>query len=198
MAPGVLNLSRPIQANTEGALHPDIQRVLLAEDLIRGRLRELGAQISRDYAGKKLMLVGILKGSVMFLSDLMRELSVDCCVDFMCLSSYSGKESTGVVRMLLDLRESAEGRDLLLVEDIIDTGLTLSYLVQNLKTRNPRSLEICAFLDKPECRKVQVRAKYVGFQIPNEFVVGYGLDYDERYRNLPYVGVLKPGATRSS
>ncbi|MBI4347232.1 MAG: hypoxanthine phosphoribosyltransferase [Elusimicrobia bacterium] len=173
-------------------MHPDIARVLLTEEQIRERIRELGHAITRDYAGRRLTLVGILKGSVMFLSDLMRELDLDCTVDFMCLSSYSGKESTGVVRVMLDLRESAEGRDILVIEDIIDTGLTLSYLMQNLKTRNPRSLEICAFLDKPDCRKVQVRAKYVGFPIPNEFVVGYGLDYNEQYRNLPYVGILKP------
>lgn len=177
--------------NQQAALHPDIARVLIAEEDIRARIRDLGRQISRDYAGKPLILVAILKGSVVFLADLMRALDVQCSVDFICLSSYAGKESTGVVRLLLDLRENAEGQDILLVEDIIDTGLTLSYLAQNLKTRNPRSLEICAFLDKPECRKVQVRAKYVGFQIPNEFVVGYGLDYNEQYRNLPYVGVLK-------
>lgn len=191
-------MPRPVDTNNESAVHPDIQRVLLPREQIRGRLRELGAQISRDYAGKRLMLVGILKGSVLFLSDLMRELSVDCSIDFVCLSSYSGQESTGVVRTLLDLRDSPEGRDVLLVEDIIDTGLTLSYLVQNLKTRNPASLEVCAFLDKPECRKVQVRTRYVGFQIPNEFVVGYGLDYNEKYRNLPYVGVLKGSAAKAS
>lgn len=186
-------MSRPIDSKAEAAaLHPDVSRVLISEESIRNRIRELGSQISRDYAGRNLTLISILKGSVMFLSDLLRELRIPCTIDFMCLSSYSGKESTGVVRLLLDLRESAEGRDILVVEDIIDTGLTLSYLMQNLKTRNPRSLEICAFLDKPECRKVQARAKYVGFQIPNEFVVGYGLDYNEQYRNLPYVGVLKP------
>ncbi|MBI5202769.1 MAG: hypoxanthine phosphoribosyltransferase [Elusimicrobia bacterium] len=173
-------------------MHPNVSRALLTEDQIRERIRELGAQISRDYAGRNLTLVCILKGSVIFMSDLMRELTLPCTVDFMRLSSYAGKESTGVVRVMLDLGETAEGRDILVVEDIIDTGLTLSYLMQNLKTRNPRSLEICAFLDKPECRKVQVRAKYVGFQIPNEFVVGYGLDYNEEYRNLPYVGILKP------
>lgn len=176
----------------ETPVHPDIARILVPEDSIRNRIRELGKQISRDYAGHKLTLVGILKGSVLFMADLMRQVDLPCWVDFMCLSSYSGKESTGVVRLTLDLRESAEGRDLLIIEDIVDTGLTLSYLMQNLKTRNPRSLEVCAFLDKPECRKVQVRAKYVGFQIPNEFVVGYGLDYNEKYRNLPYVGILKP------
>ena len=173
------------------AQHPDVARVLIPEDKLRERVAELGRQISRDYAGRRLTLVGILKGSVIFLSDLMRSIDAACTVDFISLSSYAGRESTGVVRLQLDLRENAEGRDLLLVEDIIDTGLTLTYLVQNLKTRNPKSLEICALLDKPTCRKAPVRAKYVGFEIPNEFVVGYGLDYNEDYRNLPYVGVLK-------
>ena len=171
--------------------HPDIEKVLLDKAEIEGRVQELGRQISKEYAGRRLMLVGILKGSAIFLADLMRSITIDCSVDFMCLSSYSGEGSTGVVRMLLDLRESAEGKDLLIVEDIVDTGLTLHYLLENLRTRKPRSLEICAFLSKPECRKVEVDAKYVGFSIPNEFVVGYGLDYNERYRNLPYVGVLK-------
>lgn len=171
--------------------HPEIERVLLDGPAIQGRIRELGAEISRDYAGRRLVLVGILRGGVVFLADLMRSVTVDCSVDFMCLSSYSGKGSTGVVRVLLDLRASAEGRDLLVVEDIVDTGLTLHYLLENLKTRNPRSVEVCVLLDKPECRKVEVKARYVGFQIRNEFVVGFGLDYNERYRNLPYVGVLK-------
>ncbi len=176
------------------AAHPDISRVLLGEEKIRARIRELGRQISKDYAGKKLILVGILKGSVLFLSDLMRSIDLSCSVDFICLSSYDGKASTGVVRLLLDLRESAEGKHLLLVEDIVDTGLTLNYLLENLKTRRPASLEICALLDKPESRKAPVKAKYIGFEIPNEFVVGYGLDYNELYRNLPYIGVLKPSA----
>lgn len=171
--------------------HPDIERILLGTDEIDSRIQELGRRISQDYAGRQLMLIGILKGSVIFLGELMRAITVDCSVDFMCLSSYSGEGSTGVVRMLLDLRESPEGKDLLIVEDIVDTGLTLSYLLENLKTRRPRSLEICAFLDKPECRKKEVNAKYIGFPIPDEFVVGFGLDYNERYRNLPYVGVLK-------
>ena len=173
--------------------HPDIERVLIDKAKIGSRIAELGREISKDYAGRRLMLVGILKGSVVFLGDLMRAVTVDCVVDFMCLSSYSGKGSTGVVRMLLDLRESAEGKDLLVVEDIVDTGLTLHYLVENLKTRGPRSLEICTLLSKPECRKVTVDVKYTGFEIPNEFVVGFGLDYNEKYRNLPYVGVLKSG-----
>lgn len=171
-------------------VHPDIERVLIDQARIETRIVELGARISRDYAGRELMLVGILKGSVVFLGELMRAVDLDCSVDFMCLSSYEGRGSTGVVRVLLDLRESAEGKDILIVEDIVDTGLTLHYLMDNLRTRNPSSLEICAFLSKPECRKVEVRPKYVGFEIPNAFVVGFGLDYNERYRNLPYVGVL--------
>ncbi len=173
--------------------HPDIERVLLDEATIQARIRELGEGISRDYAGRRLTLVGILKGSVVFLGDLMRAISLNCSVDFMGVSSYSGANSTGVVRLILDLRESAEGKDLLIVEDIMDTGLTLHYLLENLRTRGPRSLEVCALLDKPECRRVPVRAKYVGFKIPNEFVVGYGLDYQEKYRNLPYIGVLRKG-----
>ncbi len=172
-------------------VHPDIERVLLDESTIQARIKELGGQISRDYAGRPLILVGILKGSVVFLGDMLKAVTADCAVDFMCLSSYSGKGTTGVVRLLLDLRDSAEGKDLLVVEDIMDTGLTLNYLLENLRTRNPRSLEVCALLDKPDCRKVSVSAKYVGFKIPNEFVVGYGLDYNEKYRNLPYVGVLR-------
>ena len=172
-------------------MHSDIESVLIDEDKIQARVRELGAQISRDYRGRDLTLVGILKGGVVFLGDLLKSVTTDCSIDFMCLSSYSGKASTGVVRVLLDLRDSPEGKDLVVVEDIMDTGLTLSYLLENLETRKPRSLEVCALLDKPDCRKVPVKAKYVGFKIPNEFVVGYGLDYNERYRNLPYVGVLK-------
>lgn len=171
--------------------HPAIEKVLLDEPKIKARIRALGLQISRDYAGKDLVVVGILKGSVIFLADLMRSLTVDCRLDFVGLSSYSGTGSTGVVRMTLDLRESAEGRDLLIVEDIVDTGLTLHYLLDNLRTRGPRSVEVCAFLSKPECRKASVPTKYVGFEIGNEFVVGFGLDYDERFRNLPYVGVLR-------
>lgn len=171
--------------------HPDISRVLITREEIRAKVAELGDRISRDYAGRSPLLVGILKGSSVFLADLLRAISLDCSVDFICLASYSGARSTGVVRLLLDLRESPEDKDLILVEDVIDTGLTLSYLLQNLKTRNPKSLEVCAFLDKPDCHKVRVPAKYVGFRIPNEFVVGYGLDYNERYRSLPYVGVLR-------
>jgi hypoxanthine phosphoribosyltransferase len=172
-------------------LHPDVQRVLLDEKTIQARIKEIGAQISRDYAGRSLTLVGILRGSVVFLGDLMKAVTTDCSVDFMCLSSYAGSSSTGNIRVLLDLRDSCEGRDLLIVEDVIDTGLTLTHLLDILRTRQPRSVEVCALLDKPMCRKTPVKAKYVGFEIPNEFVVGFGLDYNERYRNLPYVGVLK-------
>ena len=137
------------------------------------------------------MLVGILKGGVVFLGELMRAVTVDCAIDFMCVSSYQGRNSSGAARLMLDLRESAEGKDILIVEDIIDTGLTLHYLLEVLRARGPRSVEICALLDKPDCRKAAVEAKYVGFKIPNEFVVGFGLDFNEKYRNLPYVGVLK-------
>lgn len=175
------------------AVSTDLEKVLLDAPAIQRRVAELGAQISRDYEGKELVLVGILKGSAVFMADLMRSITLDCSIDFMCVSSYAGRGSTGEVRVLLDLRESAEGKDLLLVEDIVDTGLTLHHLTDLLRTRGPRSVEICCFLDKPDCRKIPVKAKYVGFPIPNEFVVGYGLDYEERYRNLPYVGVLKSG-----
>ena len=173
------------------SLHPDIERVLISESEISGRISELAREIDADYAGQSPVLVGILKGSVFFLSDLMRRLTVDCRVDFMCVSSYEGERSTGVVRLTLDLRENVQDRDVLLIEDIIDTGLTLGYLRQNLMTRKPRSLEIVSLLDKPEARKVRIEPRYRGFKIPNEFVVGYGLDYNERYRNLPFIGVLK-------
>lgn len=171
--------------------NPDIERILLDEQRIQARIKELGKQISRDYAGRRLTLIGILKGSVVFLSDLMRAITSECAVDFMAVSSYSGVSSTGAVRLMLDLRESAEGKDLLIVEDVVDTGLTLHYLEETLRARNPSSLEICALLDKPQCRKTAVKAKYVGFEIPSEFVVGFGLDFNEKYRNLPFVGVLK-------
>lgn len=177
--------------NTTPPPHPNIDRILISEDQIRERIKELGRQISKDYTQSPPILIGILKGSLFFLSDLMRVMDADCCVDFMSLTSYSGTKSTGAVRLVLDLRENVQGRDLLIIEDIIDTGLTLNYLEDTLRARNPRSLAVCALLDKPDCRKAPVVAKYVGFTIPNEFVVGYGLDLDEKYRNLPYIGVLK-------
>jgi len=162
-----------------------------AEDLTR-RIRELAAEVSRDYAGKDLLLVGVLKGAVLFLSDLMRQLDVPCEVDFMAVASYgSATKSSGVVRILKDLDAVIEGRDVLIVEDIVDSGLTLQYLLRNLEGRNPRSLEVCALLVKPDRQKVDLHTKYVGFEIPNRFAIGYGLDFDERYRNLPYVAALK-------
>ncbi len=176
------------------SLHPDVEKVLIDSAALQARVRELGAEISRDYEGRVPILLGILKGSVIFLGDLLKSLSIDCWVDFIGVSSYGGgRHSTGEVRLLLDLRESAAGKDLILVEDIMDSGLTLHYLLDTLKARNPRSIEICTLLDKPKCRKIPIEAKYVGFKIPNEFVIGYGLDHQERYRNLPYVGVMKSG-----
>jgi hypoxanthine phosphoribosyltransferase len=162
-----------------------------AEDLQR-RVAELGEQISRDYAGRSLLLIGVLKGAVFFLSDLMRFIDVPVEVDFMAVASYgSATDSSGVVRILKDLDASIEGRDVLIVEDIVDSGLTLQYLMRNLGSRNPASLEVCALLTKPERRKVDLPTRYVGFEIANRFVVGYGLDYDERHRNLPYVAALE-------
>ena len=155
-------------------------------------MRELGEEISRDYQGRDLFLVGVLKGAVFFLSDLMRCIEVPCEVDFMAVASYgSSTHSSGVVRILKDLDATIEGKDVLIVEDIIDSGLTLSYLLRTLNAREPRSLEVCSLLTKPDRREVELPIRYTGFEIPNEFVVGYGLDHAERYRNLPYVAVLQ-------
>jgi hypoxanthine phosphoribosyltransferase len=178
---------------TDASLHPDVKKILFSETVLRDRIRELGARITRDYADRRLMVVGVLKGSVIFLADLLRVIGpeVDVHVDFVAVSSYAGTASTGTIRVLLDLRENPEGRDVLLVEDIVDTGLTLSSLTETLRARKPRSLEVCTLLDKPACRKTPFQPKYSGFEIPDEFVVGFGLDYDERYRQLPYVGVLR-------
>ena len=168
-----------------------VSEVLIEEDTLRERIAELGAEISADYAGKDLLLVGVLKGAVFFMADLMRHITVPCEVDFMAISSYGAStDSSGVVRILKDLDETIEGRNVLVVEDIIDSGLTLSYLKRTLGAWNPASLEICALLTKPERREVDVPVRYTGFEIPNRFVVGYGLDFAERYRNLRYVGVL--------
>jgi hypoxanthine phosphoribosyltransferase len=162
-----------------------------AEDLER-RVRELAEEVSSDYEGKDLVLIGVLKGAVFFLSDLMRNLDVQCEVDFMAVASYgSATKSSGVVRILKDLDAVIEGRDVLIVEDIVDSGLTLQYLLRNLAGRSPRSLEVCALLIKPERQEVDLQARYVGFEIPNRFAIGYGLDHNERYRNLPYVAALK-------
>jgi hypoxanthine phosphoribosyltransferase len=168
-----------------------VAEILIDEQTLRGRIAELGEEISADYQGRAPLLVGVLKGAVFFMSDLMRALTVPCEIDFMAISSYGASTDTsGVVRILKDLDLNIEGRDVLVVEDIIDSGLTLNYLVGNLESRSPASLEICALLTKPERREIDVPVRYVGFEIPNKFVIGYGLDFAERYRNLPYVGVL--------
>jgi hypoxanthine phosphoribosyltransferase len=175
------------------AVDHGVGEVLLDEATVQARVAELGAEISADYEGRDLLLVGVLKGAVFFMSDLMRRLTVPCEIDFMAISSYgAATDSSGVVRILKDLDVNIAGRDVLVVEDIIDSGLTLSYLMRNLKARRPGSLEICALLTKPERREIDVPVRYVGFEIPNRFVIGYGLDFAERYRNLPYIGVLHP------
>jgi len=170
---------------------PAIGEILVQADDLQHRVRELGADISRDYAGRNLVLVGVLKGAVFFLSDLMRQIEIPCEVDFMAVASYgSATDSSGVVRILKDLDATIEGRDVLIVEDIVDSGLTLQYLLRSLGARNPATLEVCALLTKPERRKVELPTRYVGFEIPNRFAIGYGLDHGERYRNLPYVAAL--------
>jgi hypoxanthine phosphoribosyltransferase len=169
-----------------------IGEILVSAEALQQRVSELAADVSRDYVGKDLVLIGVLKGAVFFLSDLMRQLEVPCEVDFMAVASYgSATKSSGVVRILKDLDAVIEGRDVLIVEDIVDSGLTLRYLLRNLGARNPRSLEVCALLTKPERRKVDLPTRYVGFEIPNRFAIGYGLDHAERYRNLPYVAALR-------
>jgi hypoxanthine phosphoribosyltransferase len=174
-------------------LADDVAEILITEEQIRQRTRELAQDISRDYSDKDLHLICVLKGGVVFLVDLMRELSVAHSVDFMATSSYGADTKTsGVVRILKDLDKSIEGRNVLIVEDIIDTGYTLNYLVRILRERGPASLRICTLLNKPERREVDIAVDYIGFNIPNKFVVGYGLDFNEHYRNLPFVGVLKP------
>ncbi len=171
----------------------DIQSVLLDQQQLQDIVKELGERISRDYQNKDLLVVGVLKGSFMFIADLMRAIKVPCRVDFMAVSSYNnGAKSSGVVRIIKDLDKPIEGLDVLLVEDILDSGMTLSYLVDNLKARRPDSVRICTLLDKPERRKMPIQPDYVGAQVPDEFVVGYGLDFAEKYRNLPFVGILKP------
>jgi hypoxanthine phosphoribosyltransferase len=174
-------------------LERGVAEVLIDEDSLRARVVELGEEISRDYTGRQLLLIGVLKGAVFFMADLMRQLTVPCEVDFMAISSYgAATDSSGVVRILKDLDINISGRDVLVVEDIIDSGLTLSYLMRNLEAREPGSLEVCALMTKPDRREIDVPVRYVGFEIPNRFVIGYGLDFAERYRNLPYVGVLDP------
>ena len=168
-----------------------VGEILIDEETLGARIAELGVEVSADYEGRDLLLIGVLKGAVFFMADLMRHLTVQCEVDFMAISSYGAStDSSGIVRILKDLDINIEGRDVLVVEDIIDSGLTLSYLMRNLESREPASLEVCALMTKPARREIDVPVRYIGFEIPNRFVVGYGLDFGERYRNLPYVAVL--------
>jgi len=171
---------------------PAIGEILVGADELERRVVELGAEISADYEGKDLVMIGVLKGAVLFLADLMRSLEVPCEIDFIAVSSYgSSTDSSGVVRILKDLDASIEGRDVLLIEDIVDSGLTLHYLLKSLRARNPRSVEVCALLTKPERRRVDLPIRYVGFEIENKFAIGYGLDHGQRYRNLRYVAALQ-------
>jgi len=172
-------------------MHKNLSEILITKEQIDKRVKELAVEISLNYSGKDVVFIGVLKGCFLFLSDLVKNVKLNTNIDFMMISSYEGKQSTGIVRILLDLKNSIDGRDVIVVEDIVDTGLTINYLLKTLKTRKPKSIEVCSLLNKPSCRKVNVNIKYRGFDIPDKFVVGYGLDYNEYYRNLPYVGVLK-------
>ncbi|OFI06563.1 hypoxanthine-guanine phosphoribosyltransferase [Clostridium acetireducens DSM 10703] len=170
----------------------DIKEILLTEEQIRNKVKEIGAKVSEDYAGKDLILLGILKGSVPFMADLLKEIVIPCSMDFMDVSSYGNStKSSGVVRILKDLDLEVEGKDILIVEDIIDSGITLEYLLKYLEGKKPKSIEIACMLTKPERRKVEIDVKYIGFKVKDYFLVGYGLDYAEKYRNLPFVGILK-------
>lgn len=172
--------------------HKDLKKVLLSEEQIKITVQELAEKINKDYEGKKLLIVIILKGSFVFAADLIRKINLPLELDFMVVSSYgAGTESSGIVKIIKDLNESVKGKNVLVIEDILDSGITLSNLLEVLKVRQPESLEICTLLNKPERRKAQVNAKYIGCDIPDEYIVGYGLDFDEQYRNLPYIGVLK-------
>lgn len=170
----------------------DIERVILSEGQIQARVAELGREISRDYAGKNPLLVGVLSGVVIFMADLLRQISISTAVDFMAISQYAGNQASGTVRITKDLDHSITGRHVLFVEDIIDTGLTLSYLLRNLHTRQPASLNVCVLFDRPYRRLIDIPLAYKGFELPDTFIVGYGLDAADYYRNLPFVGVLKP------
>lgn len=174
-------------------MHPDVQEILFSEEVIRSRVKELGEEISRDYTGKEIVCIGVLKGCFVFMADLVRELNLDCSIDFMAVSSYgSGTVTTGAVKIGKDISANIEDRDVLIIEDILDSGVTLSYLREFLMQRKPASIKICTLFDKPARRRADIKADYVGLVCPDEFIVGYGLDYDEKYRNLPYIGVLKP------
>ncbi len=193
-SPGVAVVNEEsADACVQGQLCQDIERVLISAEEIQGRVRELGSQINERYAGKDLLLIAVLKGSIVFIADLMRTVSIPHEVDFLATSSYGASStSSGVVRILKDLNEPIEGRHALVVEDIIDSGHTLAYLTRLFSARNPASLEVVTLLDKPTRREVDIEVLWTGFSVPNEFVIGYGLDFNQKYRNLPYIGVLKP------
>lgn len=173
-------------------MHKDIESIVYSEEALAERIEALGKQISEDYKGKKLIVVGVMKGANVFVADLIRKMDLDIILDFIVVSSYGAStESTGVIRLLKDLDENISSEHVLIVEDIIDSGLTLEYLVNNFETRHPASIKICTLLNKVERRKVDLNVDYIGFQVPDEFIVGYGIDYAEKYRNLPFVGILK-------
>lgn len=175
------------------SIHDDIAEILFSEQQLADITARIAAQINRDYVGKNLLLVSVLKGSLIFMADLMRQIEVPCAIDFLSVTSYgSGTKSSGEVRILKDLDQSLEGKDILVVEDILDSGNTLSFLLKNLSARNPASIRLCTLLDKPERRQAPITADYIGAQVEDKFIVGFGLDYAEKYRNLPYIGVLKP------
>jgi len=174
-------------------MHRDIEQILFAEEALQAKVTEMGRAIAVDYQDKNPMLIGVLKGSFIFMADLVRAMDLPCQIEFFGVSSYGNKsETTGAVRITRDLETDIEGRHIIIVEDILDSGLTLNYLMEYFQSRRPASIEICTLLDKPERRRVEILPRYIGFQIPDAFVVGYGLDFAERYRNLPYIGVLKP------
>lgn len=170
----------------------DIAEILISEEELKAICKRLGEQITRDYEGKKLLVISVLKGAVVFMTDLLREIKCDCIIDFIAVSSYSGTKTTGIVKFKKDLDINPDGMDILIVEDILDSGVTLSYLSNVLKGRNAASIKICTLLDKPANRVADVKADYVGQVVPDKFIIGYGLDYDEKYRNLPFVAVLSP------
>lgn len=175
------------------AMHPDISEILYSEDDLREVVKRIGKQISEDYKDKNLFLVTVLKGSLVFMADLMRAIDIPCNIDFLAVSSYgSGTSTSGEVQVIKDLNCPLADKDVLVVEDILDSGVTLSFLLKNLSARGPKSIRLCTLLDKPERRKVDIHPDYVGMQVPDQFIVGYGLDYNEYYRNLPYIGILKP------
>lgn len=169
----------------------DVEKILISEEEIKEICKRLGEEISRDYKGKKLLLVSVLKGAVVFMADIMRNITCDCEIDFLAVSSYSGTKTTGVVKFKKDMDVDPDGQDILIVEDILDSGITLSYLKDVLLQRNANSVKVCTFLDKPANRRADIQADYIGKVVPDEFIIGYGLDYNEKYRNLPYVGILK-------